>query len=145
VSFALDANVLIYASYPESPHHDAAQRFLAESVERPELLCLAWQTVVAYLRVSTHTGLFAKPLDPAGAAQNVDALLRRPRTRLLVEQDGFWEVHRDLMVQHRARGKLVHDVHLAALLRQHGVRTLYTSDRDFRRFDFLDVRDPFES
>lgn len=145
MSFALDANVLIYASYPESPHHDAAQRFLAECVERPELLCLAWQTVAAYLRASTHTGLFAKPLDPARAAQNVDALLRRPRTRVLVEQDGFWEVYRDLLETHRARAKLVHDVHLAALLRQHGVKTLYTRDRDFRRFEFLDVRDPFAS
>lgn len=33
--------------------------------------------------------------------------------------------------------------HLAAVLRQHGVRRLYTSDVDFQRFDFLDVRDPF--
>jgi predicted nucleic acid-binding protein len=32
---------------------------------------------------------------------------------------------------------------LAALLRQHGVKTLYTHDRDFPKFPFLDVRDPF--
>jgi predicted nucleic acid-binding protein len=37
----------------------------------------------------------------------------------------------------------VPDAHLAALLRQHGIRTLYTNDTDFRRFAFLDVRDPF--
>ena len=43
----------------------------------------------------------------------------------------------------RLRGNLVPDAHLASLLRQHGVRTLYTVDRDFRRFPFLDVRDPF--
>ena len=41
------------------------------------------------------------------------------------------------------RGNLVPDAHLAALLREHGVRTLYTHHRDFRRFDFRDVRDPF--
>ena len=35
------------------------------------------------------------------------------------------------------------DTHLAALLRQHGIRTLYTNDSDFRRFSFLDVRNPF--
>jgi len=39
---------------------------------------------------------------------------------------------------------LVPDAHLATVLRQHGVRTLYTSDRDFLKFRFLDVRDPFE-
>jgi hypothetical protein len=28
-------------------------------------------------------------------------------------------------------------------LKQHGVGTLYTRDGDFRKFPFLDVRDPF--
>ncbi len=41
------------------------------------------------------------------------------------------------------RGNLVPDAHLAALLRQHGVSTLYTLDRDSYKFAFLDVRDPF--
>ena len=40
------------------------------------------------------------------------------------------------------RGNLVPDAHLAALLRHHGVRTLYTHDRDFRKVPFLVVRDP---
>jgi uncharacterized protein len=34
-------------------------------------------------------------------------------------------------------------VRLAALMRQHGVRLIYTRDRDFRRFEGIDVRDPF--
>ena len=34
------------------------------------------------------------------------------------------------------------DALLAALLRQHGARTLHTHDSDFKGFDFLDVRDP---
>jgi predicted nucleic acid-binding protein len=41
------------------------------------------------------------------------------------------------------RGNLVPDAHLAALLKQHGVRKLHTRDGDFRKFPFLDVRDPF--
>lgn len=41
------------------------------------------------------------------------------------------------------RGNLVPDAHVAAILFQHGVRTLYTNDRDFRKFQSLDVRDPF--
>jgi len=40
------------------------------------------------------------------------------------------------------RGNLVPDAHLAAVLRQHGVVTLYTHDRDFRKFDFLRAIDP---
>jgi hypothetical protein len=37
----------------------------------------------------------------------------------------------------------VPDAHLAAILFQHGVRVLYSNDRDFRKFGSLEVRDPF--
>jgi predicted nucleic acid-binding protein len=40
------------------------------------------------------------------------------------------------------RGNLVPDAHLAAILRQHGMKKLYSHDRDFLKFSFLDVRDP---
>jgi hypothetical protein len=40
------------------------------------------------------------------------------------------------------RGNLVPDAHLAAILRQHGVKKLYSHDRDFLKFGFLDIRDP---
>ena len=33
--------------------------------------------------------------------------------------------------------------HLAARMRQHGVTTIYTRDRDYRRFDGTRVLDPF--
>lgn len=41
------------------------------------------------------------------------------------------------------RGNLVPDAHVAAILFQSGVRTLYSKDRDFRKFESLEVRDPF--
>lgn len=36
----------------------------------------------------------------------------------------------------------VPDAHLAAVLSQHGVVTLYTHDRDVRKFSFLEIKDP---
>jgi hypothetical protein len=41
------------------------------------------------------------------------------------------------------RGNLVPDAHLATILRQHGVGTLYSADTDFRKFEFLEVVNPF--
>jgi predicted nucleic acid-binding protein len=63
--------------------------------------------------------------------------------RALSEGEGFLEIYREVTAQFPVRGNLVPDAHLAALLRQHGVRRLYTVDRDFRKFDFLEVADPF--
>jgi predicted nucleic acid-binding protein len=37
----------------------------------------------------------------------------------------------------------VTDAHIAALMRRHGVRVIYTRDRDFRRFDGIEPVDPF--
>ena len=39
-------------------------------------------------------------------------------------------------------GNLVNDCHYAALLREHGIKTIYSADRDLRRFEFLEVLDP---
>lgn len=41
------------------------------------------------------------------------------------------------------RGNHVPDAHLAALMRQHDVQLIYTRDRDFRRYEGIDPRDPF--
>jgi len=40
------------------------------------------------------------------------------------------------------RGNLLHDVHTATLMREHGVSRICTRDADFRRFPFLSILDP---
>ena len=99
--------------------------------------------MMSYLRIATHPRIFATPLAPAEALANVEALTHLPHVRLLSEEPGFLEVYREVSGTFPVRGNLVPDAHLAALLRQHGVKTLYTRDTDFRRFDFLEVRNPF--
>ncbi len=144
MSAALDANILLYASDTGSPFQAAAARFLDRIAAGRELFWLAWPTIMAYLRIATHPSIFAAPLSPGDAMQNIDALIGLPHARVLGEDEGFWQTYRILADDIRARGNLVPDAHLAAILRQHGVNTLYTRDRDFRRFGFLRVVDPFE-
>jgi hypothetical protein len=136
-------NVLLDASDSSSPVHEPARSFLKEAAAGDDLFCLVWPTVMSYLRIATHPGIFSAPLAPAEALRNVDALVGLPHVRLLAEQNGFLEIYREVTGTFPVRGNLVPDAHLAALLKQHGVRTLYTRDGDFRKFPFLDVRDPF--
>jgi toxin-antitoxin system PIN domain toxin len=97
---------------------------------------------MAYLRIATHPAVFDRPLSHAEAADNIASLLRYPQVRVLAEMDGFWAVYRATTDAVPTRGNLVPDAHLASLLRQHGVRVLHTHDTDFRKFAFLEVRDP---
>lgn len=144
MSVSCDVNVLLYASDSSSPVHAEARAFLGGLAGGGELLCLGWPTVMSYLRIATHPGIFSAPLTPTEALGNVEALAALPRTRLLAEEDGFLEMYREVTGSFPVRGNLVPDAHLAALLKQHGVRTLYTRDADFRKFPFLEVRDPFD-
>lgn len=99
---------------------------------------------MGYLRLTTGKVLLVTPLSPAHALENIEALLQLPHTRVLAEQEGFLDVYREVTQGMEVRGNLVPDAHLAALLRQHGVTVLYTRDTDFRKFSFLDVRNPFD-
>jgi len=143
VSATLDVNVLVYASDTSSPRHEAATRVLQQFVAGPELGYLFWPVVLGYLRIITHPGILTHPLPPADAQRNVDALLTRPHIRSLGEEPDFWAVYRDLTKHDPVRGNLVPDAHIAALMRQHGVNTIWSSDRDFRRFPGLHVKDPY--
>lgn len=143
MSCSVDVNVLLYASDDASPLHARARSFLEERCTSRELFYLPWPAVMSYLRIATHPRIFTAPLSPAEALSNVEMLARFPHVRFLSEGDGFLQTYREVMGALPARGNLVPDAHLAAILRQHGVRVLYTRDADFRKFPFLDVRDPF--
>ena len=43
------------------------------------------------------------------------------------------------------RANLIHDLHTAVLMREHGIARIYTRDTDFHRFPFLDVVDPLRA
>jgi toxin-antitoxin system PIN domain toxin len=142
VSVTVDTNLLVYASNAADPAHGVARALIGRLALGPELVYLFWPTVLGYLRIVTHPGILPRPLSPADAAHNVAALLARPHVRTPGEGDGFWDVYRRTAGDH-ARGNDVPDAHLAALMRQHGVRVIYTRDRGFRRFDGIEARDPF--
>jgi predicted nucleic acid-binding protein len=67
-----------------------------------------------------------------------DARHEHPRIRL----EGFWALYR-ATAGDRLRGNDVPDGHVATLMRQHGVRVIYARDRGFRRFEGIQVLDPF--
>lgn len=142
MSATVDANILVYASNTADPLHQQAASLVQRIAAGPELVYLFWPTVLGYLRIVTHPAILPRPLAPRDAMRNVEALLDRPHIRTMGELDGFWPLYR-AAAGGQARGNDVPDAHLAALMRQHGVRLIYTRDRDFRRFDGIDANDPF--
>jgi toxin-antitoxin system PIN domain toxin len=143
MSVAIDANILLYASDESSTRHEIASAVLARLAEGPALVYLFWPVAMAYLRIATHPSIFDHPLEPADARRNLDQLLSRAHVRSPGEGDRFWPVYQGLVRDDAIRGNLVTDSHIAALMRQHGVSTILTADRDFRRFPDITARDPY--
>jgi hypothetical protein len=142
MSFAIDVNILLYASDAESANFPKAKAFIDECIGSAGVFYLPWPVVMGFLRMATHPAIFRNPLTPDQAMANVETLISLPHARLLAEEEGFWECYRRITADVPTRGNLVPDAHLAALLQLHGVRVLYTHDRDFLKFPFLKVKDP---
>lgn len=139
----VDANVLVYASDTGSPRHARARQLLEDLATGTELTTLFWPVLLGYVRIATNPRVLRQPLSSQAAMSNIENLVQRPHVRVVGEGDGFWPVFRETADPVQPTGNLVPDAHLAALMRQYGVRDIWTNDRDFRKFDNIVTHDPF--
>jgi hypothetical protein len=137
----VDANVLLYAYQPRSAHHESCRTWLEQAFSGDEPVCLAWVTVLAFIRISTNPRIFEAPLGAAEAIAIVSSWLERESVAVLEAGDQCWEILRALLVEAQVSGPLVMDAFLAALALENGA-TLVTTDRDFARFPRLRRSDP---
>ena len=90
----------------------------------------------------THPRIFAPPTPLARALDQVDAWIESPSLVLIAESQMHWERLRSLLRLGKVAGPMVHDARIAALCLQHGVKQLWSADRDFGRFSAITVANP---
>jgi toxin-antitoxin system PIN domain toxin len=132
----VDANVLLYAVNRDAPHHAAARGWLDEALGGVRTVGFAWVAVLAFLRLSTRSGLFPKPLSVDDAVSVVEAWLSQPAAVVVHPTARHLSVLHGLIRPLGAAGNLVTDAHLAALAVEHGAE-LVSYDADFSRFPGL--------
>ncbi len=142
---AVDTNFLVYARREEAIHHAKAKNLLAELSEGIRPWAIPWPCVYEFLRVVTHPRVFAPPTRLDTALNDLDRLFDAPSCALLGEGPGHRAHLRRMIEAGGATGNLAHDGHIAALLREHGVREFWTTDKDFHRFPGIVVRNPFSA
>jgi len=143
MSGLLDTNLLIYAVNQDSAQHRRARSFLENRLSASDPLYLSWSNLYEFLRVTTHPKVFARPLSWNQAFQMLEVFLDSPQVEILREGEEHGRILQEILKGLRnPRGNFMHDCHLAALMREHGVKTVYTHDMDFRLFGFLEVVDP---
>jgi hypothetical protein len=137
----IDANVLLYAYDPSSPHHQAARVWFETAISKPGNIGLAWMTLFAFVRIGTSPRPLEHPLSTTEALAIVSRWLETPTVTILHPGERHWGILRDSMTKGQAHGPLIMDAHLAALAIEHGA-TLATTDRDFARFPGLRISNP---
>lgn len=139
---AVDSNILVYAHREDAPFHAVASRRVAELAEGRALWAIPWPCIHEFLSVVTHPRVYNPPTALSLALDTVDAWLQTPTLLLLAEADEYWPQLRSMITAGKIVGARIHDARIAALCRQHGVRELWSADRDFSRFPDLTVINP---
>lgn len=136
-----DANLLLYAYNTDAPEHEQARAWLEASLSSQVHFALSWQTITAFIRISTNIRAFPQPLSTKEAVEIVTEWMERSNVIVLHAGERHWEIFSRLLDEGRMAGALVLDAHLAALAIEHGA-TLATTDRDFARFANLKTFNP---
>ena len=138
-----DTNVLMYAANKDSEFHLPCRRRLDEARQDPLPAFLTWGICYEFLRVSTHRRVHESPWRSQEAWRLVSELLASPGFDLLVATGRHAAVLAQTLSELPGlHGSLMHDLHTAVLMREHGVRRICTRDTDFHRSPFLIVEDP---
>jgi toxin-antitoxin system PIN domain toxin len=136
-----DANLLLYAYHPASPEHARSKEWLEKILSDARPVRFAWQTLWAFLRISTNRNVFEHPLTMSEAVMVVSSWLQRPNAGIVEPEDRHWDILQQLLAEGQCIGPLVTDAALAAIATEHAA-TVHTTDRDFSRFGSLDWIDP---
>lgn len=141
--FVVDTNLLIYGVDADSPDHARCRELLELWRSQATPWYVTWGIVYEFVRVVTHPRVLNRPLSAGQAWRFLDALFASPSLRVLTETDRHRHVAAEVFAEVPAlSGNLVFDAHTAILMRENGIRTIYTKDSDFNRFPFLDTVDP---
>ena len=138
-----DTNVLVHAADEDSAFHASCRDRVARARDDVSPAFVTWSICYEFLRVTTHARAPVVPWTLLEARAYLEALLASPGFEVLVATPRHAAVLvKTLSEQADLRGNVMHDVHTAVLMREHGISRICTRDWDFRRFPFLTVVDP---
>jgi toxin-antitoxin system PIN domain toxin len=143
--FVVDTNILVYASDRDSPFFDRARVQVEEWCSRAGAWYLTWGIVYEFLRVVTHPRILRHPWEAGKSWNFIEALRAAPSLGFLVPTDRHATAAAEVIAQTpHLGGNILLDAQTAVLMKEHGIRRIYTRDTDFHRFPFLEVVDPTE-
>jgi toxin-antitoxin system PIN domain toxin len=139
----IDTNILLYAANEDSEENPAAVKFLATAATSPEQWFLTEGIVYEFLRVSTHPKVFPKPLDWKDAMRFLRPFLESSNFLILTAEERHWLLLDEILTSlTHPSGNLFFDIRTVVLMRERGIREIYTTDTDFLQFAHIKAINP---
>jgi len=139
---AVDTNILVYAHRADSPWHEAASRSIANLAQGDAFWGVPWPCIHEFLAITTHPRIYNPPTPLPKAIEQIEIWMESPSIRILAEMAGHWKELKEIISAGRIIGGATHDARVAAICVEHGVREIWSADRDFTRVPGLVVRNP---
>lgn len=144
--FVVDANVFVYGLNRTCDEHARCRTLIETWRSHPAPWYTTWGILYEVMRVATHPKVFRKPLSVKTVWEFIDSVMASPSFTVLAEGPRHAEVLQSTLQEiEDIRGNLLHDTHTAIVMREHGIRRIYTRDTDFHRFPFIEVIDPLRT
>jgi uncharacterized protein len=139
---AVDTNILVYAHRADSPWHEAASRSIANLAQGDAFWGVPWPCIHEFLAITTHPRIYNPPTPLPKAIEQIEIWMESPSIRILAEMAGHWKELKEIISAGRITGGATHDARVAAICVEHGVREIWSADRDFTRVPGVVVRNP---
>lgn len=141
--FVVDTNILVYAADEDSKFHKRCSKMIEGWRRQASVWYVTWGILYEFLRVITHPRVFRKPWSVTEAWNFVEAILATPSLDILIAAERHADVAAEVIKSLPSlSGNLLYDMQTAILMREHGIKRIYTRDTDFHRFPFLEPIDP---
>ena len=142
---AIDTNILAHAHRRDASLHEEAATCIRDLAEGRTSWAICFHSLIEFYPVASHEKFWKSPSTPKQIDNQIHAWIESPSLRLLTGSTEDIGSLLKLAAKAKVRGAMIHDARIANSCLSHGVRELWTVDRDFSRFPAIKVRNPLVS
>jgi hypothetical protein len=139
---AVDTNILVYAHRIEMKLHKQALEALEGLLAANDQWAIPWPCVHEFIAIVTNPRIFKTPTPLRMAFDVVRSWTQGANLYFLAEGEGYLALVEEISTAALLYGAKIHDARIAALCLHHGIKELWSSDRDFSLFPRLKLHNP---
>ena len=143
MSGMIDTNLLLFAANEDCREHARAHDFVATSMASSNAWYLTEGIIYEFLRQATQPALFEHPLEQEQCLRFLRTLHQRENFSVLTAGIEHWSLLGQLLPQVRnCVGGSFADIRTYVLMREYGIRNIYTANSQFHEFADIQVINP---